>query len=186
MTPLSSSLKKEETWGVSLENIRTQLGLEIESIDRLLFESYTELFAQVQSKDPNLIEMTTLACVLHSFYNGVENICLSIAQVLDKEVPAGADWHRKLLDQMTAETANRKPLISAEMVSQLDGYLSFRHFFRHAYCDRLKWDKMKEPVLLVVDAWNQFKAKVGAKHSSLKPANDMPLMSECFAPTLPS
>ena len=82
---------------MSLENIRTQLGLEIESIDRLLFESYTELFAQVQGKEPNLIEMTTLACVLHSFYNGVENICLSIAQVLDKEVPARADWHRKLL-----------------------------------------------------------------------------------------
>jgi hypothetical protein len=145
---------------VSLEDMRTQIRLEIESIDRLLFESYAALLAQVQSQEPNLIEMTALAGVLHSFYNGVEKICLSIAQELDKEVPAGADWHRKLLDQMTAETANRKPFISAEMVSRLDGYLSFRHFFRHAYCDRLKWDKMKEPVLLVVDVWNQFKAKV--------------------------
>ena len=104
--------------------------------------------------------MTALAGVLHSFYNGVENICLSIAEDFDKEALAGWDWHKNLLDQIAKETENRKPLIPVDMAIQLKGYLSFRHFFRHAYCDRLKWDKMKEPVLLVVDVWNQFKAKV--------------------------
>ncbi len=152
---------------MSLENMRSQIRFEIESIDRLLFESYAALLTQVQIKEPNLVEITTLASVLHSFYNGIENICLSIAKELDKEVPAEADWHRRLLDQITKETINRKPLISVEMVSQLDGYLSFRHFFRHAYCDRLKWSKMEEPVLLVVDVWNQFKAKIDTFLASL-------------------
>ena len=53
---------------MSLENMRTRIRFEMESIDRLLFESYTEFLAQVQSKEPNLVEMTALAGVLHSFY----------------------------------------------------------------------------------------------------------------------
>lgn len=83
---------------MSLENMRLQIQREVESIDRLLSESYAALLAQTRRREANLVEMTALASVLHSFYNGVENICLSIARDLDKEAPAGADWHKRLLD----------------------------------------------------------------------------------------
>jgi hypothetical protein len=38
--------------------------------------------------------MTALASVLHSFYNGLENIFLSIARHVDQQVPTGDRWHR--------------------------------------------------------------------------------------------
>ncbi len=104
--------------------------------------------------------MTALAGVLHSFYNGVENIFLSIMKNLDQEDLSGAGWHKELLEKMTVETRNRKPVITIEIASQLDDYLGFRHFFRHSYCDLLEWDKLGRLVSLVVDVWNQLKAEV--------------------------
>jgi hypothetical protein len=63
---------------MSLELMGSQIRFEVESIDRLLFNSYAELLGLVQRKEPTLAEMAALASVLHSFYNGVENIFLSI------------------------------------------------------------------------------------------------------------
>ena len=36
---------------------------------------------------PDLVEITALASVLHSFYNGLENVFLSISKAVDADVP---------------------------------------------------------------------------------------------------
>jgi hypothetical protein len=61
---------------------------------------------------------------------------------------------------MTEKTRNRKPVITVEIASHLEGYLGFRHFFRHSYCDLLEWNKLEGLVLLVADVWNQLKVEV--------------------------
>jgi len=78
----------------------SQIRFEVESIDRLLLNSYADLLGLVQRKEPNLTEMAALASVLHSFYNGVETIFLSVAKELDKQEPAGAGWHKELLGRV--------------------------------------------------------------------------------------
>jgi len=70
-----------------VDRIISQVKFEIGQIDQL-FESYADLLEQAQKKAPDLVEVTAMASVLHSFYNGLENIFLSIAKGIDQDVPA--------------------------------------------------------------------------------------------------
>jgi hypothetical protein len=55
------------------EDISNKIKFEIGEIDRE-FLSYKLLFDLIKLRTPDLVEMTAMASVLHSFYNGVENI----------------------------------------------------------------------------------------------------------------
>lgn len=147
---------------MSLESSLSLIRSEIESIDRLIFSSYVNLLELSQAREPNLVELTALGGVIHSFYNGVENIFLCIAKEFLEEDQdlTGADWHRRLLDIMTRQTQDREAVITVEIAGQLDDYLGFRHFFRHSYCDRLNWNKLEGLVVGVVEVWNQLKSEL--------------------------
>jgi hypothetical protein len=82
------------------EKVVSQVTFELEQIDQLL-AAYADLWVRVQQQAPDLVEMTALASVLHSFYTGLENIFLSIVKGLESGVPTGTQWHRDLLVQMT-------------------------------------------------------------------------------------
>jgi len=82
------------------ERTITQIKFEIGQIDKL-FASYSELLNHAQNNEPNLVEITALASVLHSFYNGLENIFLTIAKRIDSQIPDTDQWHRNLLTNMT-------------------------------------------------------------------------------------
>ncbi|NJK82114.1 MAG: hypothetical protein HC914_20560 [Chloroflexaceae bacterium] len=112
-----------------------------------LFAVYAELLQRATQQSPDLVEMTALASVLHSFYNGLENSFLSIARHVDQQVPTGDRWHRALLVQMAHSTPTRAPVLSAELVATLTEYQSFRHFYRHSYSFFLSWDKRKPLVM---------------------------------------
>jgi len=81
------------------EEIKEKIKFEISEIDRE-FQSYKLLFDLIRLRTPDLVEMTALATVLHSFYNGVESIFLLIAKKVDKRIPEGQKWHNELLKQM--------------------------------------------------------------------------------------
>ncbi len=85
--------------------------------------------------------------MLHSFYNGFENIFKRVAAELDGGLPSGEFWHRELLDSMTMPGRERSAVISESLIETLDDYMAFRHFFRHAYIFNLNWDGMKTLVL---------------------------------------
>lgn len=147
---------------MSLERSLSLIRIEIESVDRLIFSSYADLLELSQTREPNLVELTALGGVIHSFYNGVENIFLCIAKEFLEEDQdlTGADWHRRLLDIMTRQTRDRESVITVEIAGQLDDYLGFRHFFRHSYCDRLEWNKLEGLVIHIVDVWSQLKSEL--------------------------
>jgi hypothetical protein len=141
------------------ESITVQIQFEMGQIDRL-FEFYAGLLADSRQRVPDLVEMTALGSVLHSFYNGVENIFLAVAKEVDRGAPRGAEWHRTLLTSMTQVTSNRGPVISAETAVILSGYLIFRHFYRHAYAFFLDWSKMRSLVIALADVWAQTKQEL--------------------------
>ena len=85
--------------------------------------------------------------MLHSFYNGFENIFKRVAAELDGGLPSGEFWHRELMDSMTMPCRERSAVLSAQSIERLDDYLEFRHFFRHAYIFDLHWGRMKTLVL---------------------------------------
>jgi len=117
--------------------------------------------------------MTAMASVLHSFYNGVENIFLSVAKGLDQEVPAGAQWHRDLLAQMTQKTVNRGSVISTELAHQLTEYLGFRHFYRHSYSFFLEWGELEKLVTALPTIWDQTRKELSEFRDNLKRILDL-------------
>jgi len=141
------------------EQVTTQVEFEITQIDRL-FEAYADLLERSQRSTPELVEMTALASVLHSFYNGVENIFLSVAKGLDKDVPTGFEWHGELLVRMTQARPSRGQVISAELAQKLTDYLGFRHFYRHSYSLFLEWSKLEKLVIPLQEVWTQVKKEV--------------------------
>ncbi len=141
------------------EDIKSKIKFEIGEIDRE-FTSYKLLFDLIKLRTPDLVEMTALASVLHSFYNGVENIFLLIAKKVDKNIPSGLKWHNELLRQMTIKNQLRPEVIDNGTFEVLKDYLLFRHFIRHSYKWRLNWDEFKGIALNAEDSWNIIKAQL--------------------------
>jgi hypothetical protein len=123
-----------------------QVTLERRQVHRLL-ETYRPLVEKCAGSPPDDIELAALAAMLHSFYTGLENIFKRVAAELDGGLPSGEFWHRELMDSMTMPSRERSAVLSERLIEQLDDYLEFRHFFRHAYTFDLRWDSMKALVL---------------------------------------
>ena len=138
------------------EKVGSRIQSEIGQIDYLL-ATYDDLLQRVQQGTPDLVEMTAIASVLHSFYNGLENIFLNIAKGLDSKVPAGNQWHRDLLLQMTQTTPNRNAVLTLETAYHLADYLAFRHFYRHSYSFFLDWSEMGKLVISLAEVWKKTK-----------------------------
>lgn len=131
-----------------------QVRFEVELIERL-FSSYSDLLQRVRKDPPNLVEITALASVLHSFYTGLENLFQTVAKEIDCELPVGEQWHRDLLWQMARATAERTSVISDETARRLLTYLAFRHFYRHAYSFFLDWNELSKLVFPMAEVWAQ-------------------------------
>jgi hypothetical protein len=131
---------------MSHKYIIEDIEVEIKRIEKLL-KDYEPLLKRTEAQRPDIIEMGSLAMLLHSFYNGLENIFTRIARKVDGELPGGEGWHRQLLRQMATETEERKLVVLSESTCQdLEEYLGFRHFSRHAYAFDLDWELMEDLV----------------------------------------
>lgn len=128
------------------DNLREQVAVEREQLRRLL-ETYQPLLEKCAATPPDAIELSALAAMLHSFYNGVENIFKRTTLELDGVMPGGEHWHKELLDAMTQATRERHPFLSLGLAARLKEYMEFRHVFRHAYTLNLRWDRMRSLVL---------------------------------------
>ncbi len=139
--------------------IADDIEFEISQIDDLL-QTYAELLENSQKQTPGLVEVTAIGAVLHSFYNGLENIFLAVAKRLDHNIPAGDHWHRELLGLMTAKSSNREALISIATERALSNYLGFRHLFRHSYSKMLKWSELEKLVVDLHSVWMQARTEL--------------------------
>lgn len=140
----------------SHEQVRAQIEFEVEQID-LLLSTYADLLTRVQQRNPDTVEIAAVATVLHSFYNGVENIFASVAKGIDGSVPSGAQSHRDLLLQVSRKTEQRDSLISKETAKRLSEYLGFRHFYRHSYSFLIDWEELNKLVVPLDSVWLQTK-----------------------------
>jgi hypothetical protein len=142
-----------------VDKVISQVKFEVGQIDQLL-ESYADLLERVQKNTPDLVEVTAVASVLHSFYNGLENILLAIAKGIDADIPAGSQWHRDLLIRMTESTASRGPVLTTDLAHRLMDYLGFRHFYRHSYSFFLEWEELDKLFTPLADVWAQVKSEL--------------------------
>ena len=139
--------------------IKEQIRFKISDLDKLFLE-YDLIFKKAENEIPDLFDMTILGSVLHSFYNGLENIFEIIAKNIDNNVPIGNKSHQELLHQMASENENRAEIINEELYLKLREYATFRHFYRHAYSFQLNWEKMKPLVKDIHSIWKEIKNKL--------------------------
>lgn len=146
--------------------VASHIRFEIGQIDKLL-ESYKGLFQRCKESEPDLVELTALASVLHSFYNGIERIFIVISKKIDKKVPEGKQWHREILMQMAKSMQERDIAISDDLKEKLVPYLAFRHFYRYSYSFFLKWYELEKLVDPIFEVWEEFKTELNIFMDSL-------------------
>jgi len=143
---------------------------ELQLLHRLLDE-YAPLFETARATTPDRAAALALAAVVHSFYNGVENIFKRAAKLIDRELPRSGAWHVELLDAMSQTLGSRPALISGELRTRLKRYLSFRHLFRHGYSFDLDWEDMSPLVLGCANTLTQLETELAGFFDAMKGKN---------------
>jgi hypothetical protein len=129
-------------------DIRIRLQAEMQNIETVL--------AQLPGADKltaiSALELAGVAALLHSFYNGIENVLKQVA--IEKSLPIsdGATWHRDLLNAAVSAR-----ILSMETKNALVDYLAFRHFFSHGYAMDLEPDRLEPLVTNVSRVYSDFK-----------------------------
>lgn len=135
------------------EQLKDQCEAEFENIQAVL----EELSAVVQLGKTvyTVAELAAIATFLHNTYNGVENILKRILYFKNVKLSADSAWHKDLL-----KTASGTGIISNNLHATLSDYLSFRHFFVHAYSFTLRWEELKPLADKIEETFAEFKAAV--------------------------
>jgi len=79
------------------EKLKIRVLFEISQVDKLLNDS-KPLLDLCKLKTPDFIEISAAAMLLHSFYNGIENILRLIIKFYDTKLPNDIKWHMELLE----------------------------------------------------------------------------------------
>ena len=123
------------------DRLRRELDIELAELSDLL-AVLPDLPPADRSARPTRAGTLAVAAVLHSFYNGAENLLKRIHVATEGSAPIGERWHTQLLDRAAGDTGNRPRVLSDSLIARLDGYLRFRHAFRHLYAQHLNWGRM--------------------------------------------
>lgn len=133
--------------------IKTKIKYEISEID-ILLEKSSVLVSLCKSRVPDFVETVAVGGILHSFYNGIENIFVLIAKNLGFDFKSSPQWHRNLIDFMFAQPC----FLQADLRLQMTEYMGFRHFYRHTYGYTIKWEKCSHLFFNMIDFWTKIKA----------------------------
>lgn len=102
-----------------------------------------EALAYADRADLNAEQAAAASLALERAYTAIESILARLTRALEGSVPAGADWHRHLLDgAVLAIHKVRPPLLGGESHEICDTLLRFRHFLRHAYSSDLDTERV--------------------------------------------
>ncbi|MEW6096945.1 MAG: hypothetical protein AB1567_10565 [bacterium] len=118
------------------QQIKEYCEAEFENIDIVI----SELSSMVQTKksEYSIPELAAISTFIHNFYNGIENILKRVLLYRQIETKNTPTWHKNLL-----KTSLAMGIIDNDLFDNLSNYLSFRHFFVHAYSFTLRWEDME-------------------------------------------
>ncbi len=134
------------------EAVEIKIKHEISRIDKLLNDMEPLLFL-CKIREPDIIEITAAAQVLHSFYNGIESIIILFLKYLGEKLPNDFKWHKSLLDIAFGNNNKKIKIIRNDAKKKLEKYLLFRHFIRHSYGSELEWAEMESLIADIGGVW---------------------------------
>lgn len=136
-----------------MDELAEQILAEKENVD-IALQNLETVMARTEK---TVIELAAIATFLHNIYNGIENILKQILLSRDIEVPKSGTWHKDLLNRSL--TAG---VISEKLSSKLYKYLTFRHFFVHAYGFMLDEKQLEGLSHDIPEIWQQFLLEIEA------------------------
>jgi hypothetical protein len=143
-----------------LDNSTIQkIHFEIKQIDKLINDS-NPLLDLCKNREPDYVEKSGAALILHSFYNRIENIISLIVKSKDLKLANDNKWHKELLNWTFEKTENRSEIFNGHLKEPLNNYLKFRHFVRHSYSFQLEWEEMKPLLFGMNILWNNVKGNI--------------------------
>ena len=139
------------------EIVKTKIEHEISRINKQIDDVSPLLNLCKIKEQPDIIELTASAQVLHSFYNGVESVVILLFKYMNEKLPNDLKWHKTLFDMAFGSNTKNIKILSMEIKDKLEKYLYFRHFIRHSYSSELDWKLMGSLVKEIEDIWKRIK-----------------------------
>jgi hypothetical protein len=138
------------------ETVKIKIEHEIFRIEKLITEA-KPLLDLCKIREPDFIEITAAAQILHSFYNGVESVIIIFFKSLDEKLPNDTHWHKTLFEMAFGNNSKNVKIFDDDKKEKLVEYLSYRHFIRHSYSSELKWNEMAPLVNELDEIWKKVK-----------------------------
>jgi uncharacterized protein YutE (UPF0331/DUF86 family) len=98
-----------------------------------------------------VIELAAVGAFLHNFYNGIENILKQTLKQKNIQFARTENWHKELLNLSVSHG-----IITESLSDELYEYLTFRHFFVHAYGFMLEEAPLEALASNIPDIWSRF------------------------------
>ena len=118
-------------------------------------ETINNLESAMTRQVKTVIELAAIGTFLHNFYNGIENILKQTLKLKNIQIARTENWHKDLLNLSMTQG-----IVSENLLDQLYEYLTFRHFFVHAYGFLLEEAPMEALARNVPDVWSRFLEEV--------------------------
>jgi len=130
-----------------MANLPKEILAEKENVEKAL-NNLTDAIARPEK---SIIELSAMAAFLHNIYNGIENILKQVLKIKDIKLPKSETWHKDLLNASVS-----LGIISERLSDELFEYLTFRHFFVHAYGFMLDEAQLEDLSNNIYKVWSQF------------------------------
>jgi uncharacterized protein YutE (UPF0331/DUF86 family) len=128
-------------------DLTRRIAAEKQNVER----AFANLTSAMARKKKSIVELAAIATFLHNIYNGIENILKQVLKAKGTNIPQSATWHKELLELSVAAG-----VISEELSDRLYEYLTFRHYFVHAYGFMLEEAHLEDLSENILDVWSQF------------------------------
>ncbi|MFH0814346.1 MAG: hypothetical protein V2A69_16145 [Pseudomonadota bacterium] len=135
-----------------MDKLQKQILAEKENVETALIN----LQSAMERKEKSVIELAAIGTFLHNIYSGMENILKQILQAKGTDIPTSATWHKDLLNLCLSAG-----ILSEGLTDNLYKYLTFRHFFVHAYGFMLEEAHIADLAANIPDVWLQFLSEIG-------------------------
>ena len=139
-------------------DLTKKIAAEKENVERVL-DNLREALGRTER---SAVELAAIATFIHNIYNGMENILKQVLRARGVAIPKSETSHKDLLN-----LASYNEIVSTELCDQLYEYLTFRHFFVHAYGFMLEEKHLAHLARDIPEVWSQFMAAIGSQAGTI-------------------
>lgn len=138
-----------------MDNLPRQIVAEVENVEAAL----RNLEETMERPLKTVVELAAMGTFLHNIYNGIENILKQSLKLKEIPLSRGENWHKELITLSV-----QHGIISSDLSDELYEYLTFRHYFVHAYGFMLEEAPMEPLADNIQIVWSKFISEISRRN----------------------